>query len=67
MHSPGLPYDLEKGARRYIFARTDGSIHIKDTEYEIEVLYHNALDQHYRAIIQGKGANAKIISDTSID
>jgi len=66
LHSKSVPYDLEKGERRYIFARNMGAKHIKDTVYSIEILYHNALNQPYHAIINGMGATARIVEDEPI-
>lgn len=63
LHSKTVPWDLEKGDRRYIFGRANGNSHIKDAEYEIEILYHNAIKQPYHAIVKGKGATAKIVLD----
>ena len=66
LHSLSLPYDLEKGGRRLIFARGKPQ-QMHQTQYQIEVLYHNALDQPYRAVIEGKGANVKILSDGPVE
>jgi len=63
LHSKSIPYELDKGSRRYIFGRDNGTVHIKDAEYEIEILYHNSLNQPYHAIIKGKGQYAKIVID----
>ncbi|MDN3594182.1 hypothetical protein [Zunongwangia endophytica] len=60
LHSESLPYDLEKGQRRYIFGRQSGNIHIKDCEYEIDVVYQDKLENKYVSKIVGKGASAKI-------
>lgn len=61
LHSLSLPYDLEKGKRRYIFGRQKGIKHIKDCDYEIDVIYLDKLDNKYLSKIKGTGANAKII------
>jgi len=56
-----LPYDLDKGQRRYIFGRQKGKKHIKDCEYEIDVIYEDKLQNKYLTKIRGKGASARII------
>jgi hypothetical protein len=61
LHSLSLPYDLEKGQRRFIFGRRKGNKHIKDCEYEIDVIYNDKLDNKYLLKIIGKGANVKIV------
>lgn len=61
LHSLSLPYDLDKGQRRYIFGRQKGSKHIKDCDYEIDVIYQDKLENKYLSKIKGTGANAKII------
>jgi len=67
LHSFSLPFDLEKGGHRNIYGRSNGAKHIMDTDYTIEILYHDALNHHYRAVIKGKGASAKLVSDESLD
>lgn len=61
LHSLSLPYDLDKGQRRYIFGRQKGSKHIKDCHYEIDVIYRDRLENKYLSKIKGTGAHAKII------
>lgn len=60
LHDMALPYELDKGQRRYIFGRKNGNKHIKDCEYEIEIIYQDRLGTNYSSKISGKGANAKI-------
>lgn len=66
LHSLHLPYDLDKGQRRYIFGRQKGNKHIKDCEYEIDVIYQDKLENKYLAKIKGKGASAKIVENREI-
>jgi hypothetical protein len=66
LHSLSLPYDLEKGQRRYIFGRQKGSKHIQYCEYEIDVIYKDRLDNKYLTKIKGTGANAKIVETTEL-
>ncbi|MBJ2125858.1 hypothetical protein [Flavobacterium sp. IB48] len=67
LHSLSLPWDLEKGKRRYIFGRQKGGKHIKDCEYEVDVIYQDKLDNKYLSKIKGIGANAKIIETKEIE
>lgn len=67
LHSKSVPYDLEKGERRYIFARAVGNKPINECEYEIEVLYHDSLNNKFRMILTGKGARVKIKSNNEIE
>lgn len=67
LHSKSVPYDLEKGERRYIFARANGSKPISECEYEIEVLYHDSLNNKFSMILTGKGARVKIKSNNEIE
>ncbi len=66
IHSKSVPFDLEKGERRYIFARAVGDNPINKCEYEIEVLYHDNLNNNFSLIIKGKGEYAKIKSNNEI-
>lgn len=66
LHSSSLPYDLEKGQRRYIFAQQKGSKHIKDCEYEIDVIYQDRLENKYLSKIKGTGGKAKIVETREI-
>ena len=67
LHSKSVPWDLEKGSQRNIYASSTGTQHIKDCEYGIEILYHNALNQPQHAIIKGIGNNVKIIIDEPLN
>ncbi len=66
LHSKSTPYDLEKGERRYIFGRANGNKPINECEYEIEILYHDSLNNNFSMIIAGKGAYVKIVSNDEI-
>lgn len=63
LHSQHLPSDLDKGERRYIFGRASTNKHIKDCEYEIDVVYLDKLENSYTAKIKGIGANVTILSN----
>ena len=67
LHSLSLPYDLDKGQRRYIFGRQKGEKHIKDCEYEIDVIYEDKLENRYLTKIKGQGAKAKIVETKEIE
>lgn len=67
LHSLSLPYELEKGQRRYIFGRPSGQKHIKDCEYEIDVIYNDKLENKFLSKIKGEGAHAKIIETKEIN
>lgn len=67
LYTKSLPYDLEKGERRYIFGRANSSKPINECEYEIEVLYHDKLNNKFSLIITGKGAQVKIKSNNEIN
>lgn len=63
LHDEHLPDDLDKGKRRYIFGRASTEKHIKDCEYEIDVVYLDKLKNQYTAKIKGIGNSVKIASD----
>jgi len=67
LHSKSVPYDLEKGERRYIFGRAIGNKPISECEYEIEVLYHDSLKNKFSLILSGKGVHVKIKSNNEIN
>jgi hypothetical protein len=67
LHSKSIPYDLEKGERRYIFGRANSTKPISECDYEIEVLYHDKLNNKFSLIFTGKGANIKIKSNNEIN
>jgi len=67
LHSLSLPYDLDKGQRRYIFGRQKGEKHIKDCIYEIDVIYEDKLENRYLTKIKGQGAKAKIVETKEIE
>ena len=62
LHSLSLPWDLDKGERRNIYGRRKGSKHIKDAEYEIDLVYEDRLHNRYVSKIKGTGNNVKIVS-----
>lgn len=66
LHPLSFPFELEKGAQRNIRGKDNGTKHIKDSEFEIEILYHNTLGQPYHGIVKGIGANAKLILDEQL-
>lgn len=56
-----LPFELDKSGQKHIVAkRASKNKSINECEYEIEVLYHDSLNNKYSITISGKGANAKI-------
>ncbi|TDW52725.1 hypothetical protein EV144_1011417 [Flavobacterium sp. 270] len=63
LHNEHLPSDLDKGKSRYIFGRASTEKHIKDCEYEIDVVYLDKLKNQYTAKIIGTGNRVKIESD----
>ncbi|NEU09233.1 hypothetical protein GZH53_12975 [Flavihumibacter sp. R14] len=63
LHSKSVPWDLEKDDHRFIFARYTGNKSINESEYEIEVLYHDNLNNKFRLEIAGKGSHVKIKSN----
>lgn len=66
LYSKSVPCELEKGERRFIFGRANGSKKINECEYEIEVLYHDNLKNKFSLILIGKGAHVKIKSNNEI-
>ena len=67
LHDEHLPYDLDKGARRYIFGKAAGEKPIKDCEYTIDIVYKDKIGNTYTAQVKGVGANVKIESDKLVD
>lgn len=61
LHNLHLPYELEKGHSRYIFARAKSNKQIKNCEYQLDVFYEDSLNNKYCTTFKGKGAIAKII------
>jgi hypothetical protein len=66
LHSKSIPYVLEKGERRYIFGEANGNMPIDECEYEIEVIYHDILNNKFSMILTGKGSRVKIVSNNEI-
>ena len=62
-----LPIGLDKGGKRAIIAKTNGKKHIKDCEYEIDIIYTDKLENKFVSKIKGKGANAKIVESIEKD
>lgn len=60
LHNEHLPWDLDKGERRYIFGQKVGEKDIKDMIYEIDVIYEDKLENKYSIKIEGVGAKVKI-------
>ncbi|RYD82389.1 MAG: hypothetical protein EOP53_03885 [Sphingobacteriales bacterium] len=60
LHDLHIPYELEKGQRRYIFGRNASEKHILQCSYEIEILYTDSLKNQYKSIIKGTGPRAKL-------
>lgn len=67
LHNLSLPWNLEKGERRYIFGRQKGNKHIQYCEYEVDVIYQDKLKNKYLTKIIGTGANAKITETREIE
>jgi len=63
LHSKSLPYNLDKGKRRYIFGRSIGFKSIKHCIYEIKIVYVDKLDHKYETTISGNGEQV-IIKET---
>ena len=61
-----LPDEIDKGERRYIFARSKGEKHIKECSYLINIYYNDKLNNKYKSIIEGKGAKVKITETIKI-
>jgi len=57
LHSKSLPYVLEKGAERKIFAHANNNKSPNDCEYVIEVIFEDKLQNKYRIEISGKGSH----------
>ncbi|MGZ3767618.1 MAG: hypothetical protein ACXVA2_23340 [Mucilaginibacter sp.] len=66
LHSKSVPYDLESNEQRNIYGRAPGIKPVQDCQYEIEILYHDRLNNKYHAIVSGKGANVKMVVDELI-
>lgn len=60
LHNEHLPYVMEKGTNRKIFAKTKTAKHIIDSTYIIEVFFTDKLENEYKSIIEGKGIDCKI-------
>lgn len=57
LHNNRVPFEIEKGERRYIFGRTKGEKNINNCTYVIELKYRDKLENEYLTIIRGQGAN----------
>ncbi|MPL95106.1 hypothetical protein SDC9_41270 [bioreactor metagenome] len=67
LHNLHLPYELEKGKGRYIFAKGKSNKAIKNCEYQIDVIYEDSLKNRYCSTFIGKGAIAKITETKEIE
>lgn len=56
-----LPFTLEKGQRLNIFGRKIGGKPIHNSDYEIDVVYQDKLENKYLIRIQGTGARVQIV------
>jgi hypothetical protein len=66
LYNEYLPFDLDKGNSVYVFARPKTNKHVRDCEYELEVVYSDALGNKYNTKFKGKGAVAKFVTTTEI-
>jgi hypothetical protein len=57
LHDNRTPFEIEKGERRYIFAKAKEGKNINDCSYEIELKYRDSVHNEYTSIIKGQGAN----------
>lgn len=55
-----LPFEIEKGGERFIYATSLGNKHIKDAQYKLILTYKDRLENEFKAEINGKGASAEI-------
>ena len=67
LNSESLPFDFEKGQRRNLNGITNGKKHIKDSDYEIDIIYIDKLENKYLSKIEGKGGHAKIAATREIE
>jgi len=61
-----LPYDLDKGMNIFIYANPITDKRIENCEYELYVIYSDALDNEYCLKFKGKGSVAKIVETTKL-
>ena len=57
LHNNRTPFEIEKGERRYIFAKAKEGKNINNCKYEIELKYKDSLHNDYVSFIRGQGAN----------
>jgi len=55
LHNEHLPFTLQKGDSRKIFSRIKSDKHIKDSEYQIKIHYHDKIGNYYISVLNGKG------------
>jgi hypothetical protein len=60
LHNEHLPYELDKGERRYIFMKAKGNKHVSGATYSLKIEFEDKLENKFIALINGKGASAKI-------
>lgn len=60
LHNLHIPYELEKEKRRLIFARANTDKSINNSEYEIELDYHDKLNNKFTLSIEGIGSQVRI-------
>jgi len=51
---------MEKGDRRYIFAKSKGNKHISGAVYTIEIEYEDKLENRFIATLSGKGTSVQL-------
>jgi hypothetical protein len=66
LHNNRTPFEIEKGERRYIFAKAKDGQNLNDCKYEIELKYKDALRNDYTSVIRGQGATVSRLETTEI-
>jgi hypothetical protein len=66
LHNNRTPFEIEKGGRRYIFAKAKEGKNINDCKYEIELKYKDSLSNDYISIIRGQGATVSRLETKEI-
>lgn len=66
LHNNRTPFEIEKGERRYIFAKAKEGKNINDCKYEIQLNYKDSLRNDYTSIIRGQGANVSRLETKEI-
>jgi len=60
LHDEHLPWTLEKGDRRYIFAKSKGNKHVSGAVYSLEIEYDDKLENRFIATLSGKGPSVQM-------